>query len=142
MQPINLIFDRFFVYELRPDIPLPFQHIVCLSTTELNYRHEVKAISFLPIVAAGPYANHDPYRVPLVPRSAGGGVRIPRRMYVAIDAIQSIGKGVFMPTHLGRVTPVEEAEIRNKLSNWLGLSADAERSEISAAKKSPPEGRA
>ena len=120
MPPTTLTFERFLVYELRPDVPLPFQFVLCLSTTASNYRHEVKNISFLPIIGAGRYADNDPYRVPLMPRPQGS-THLITRMYVAVDAIQSIGKAAFLPTDLGRITAAEEKEVREKLSNWLGL---------------------
>ncbi len=56
-----------------------------------------------------------------MPKGTGGSVRLTRRMYVAIDAIQSISTAAFLPTHLGRITPVEEREVREKLTDWLGL---------------------
>lgn len=113
----TLHFDRFLIYELRPDAGLPFQFVLCLSSTATNYRHEISTISFLPLIAGGPYADNDPYRVPL----AKGTTRLTSRMYAAVDAIQSIGKAAFLPRNLGRISAVAEAEVRMKLSAWLGI---------------------
>ncbi len=114
-----MTFERFLIYELRPDAQLPFQFVLCLSSTESNYRHEVKNISFLPLITAGPYADHDPYRVPV----AKGTTRLTSRMYVAVDAIQSIGKAAFLPRDLGRISSIAETEVRVKLNSWLGIPA-------------------
>ncbi|WP_157974325.1 hypothetical protein [Lewinella sp. IMCC34183] len=115
-----MTFDRFHVYALRADFTLPFHYVVCLSSTALNHRHEVKNLSFLPVIDAGPHADRDPFRVPLVP-TPGGVTRLPHRMYAAVDAIQSINKAALQPAALGRLQPVEEREVREKLANWLGL---------------------
>ena len=113
----TLTFDRFLIYELRQDSLLPFQFVLCLSSTATNYRHEVKNISFLPLISGGSYADHDPYRVPI----AKSTTRLTSRMYVAIDAIQSINKAAFHPRDLGRISATAEAEVREKLTNWLGM---------------------
>ncbi len=114
-----MTFDRFLIYELRPDAGLPFQFVLCLSSTATNYRYEIRNISFLPLIPGGPHADHDPYRVPL----AKGTTRLVSRMYVAVDAIQSIGKAAFLPRDLGRVSATAEAEVRVKLGAWLGIQA-------------------
>ena len=121
MPRTTLTFERYFVYELHQDTRLPFQYALCLSTTAASYRREVKNVSFLPLITAGPYADNDPYRVPLLPYPKGG-TRLVSRMYVAVDAIQSIGKAAFLPTDQGRISAAEEREVREKLSAWLGLS--------------------
>lgn len=118
--PITLNFERFYVYELRKEIKLPFQFVLCLTSTATHYRREINNISFLPLISTGRYADHDPYRVPLRPGQEAGS-RIVTRLYVAVDGIQSIGKAAFLSTQLGRITDVEEREVREKLSNWLGL---------------------
>ncbi|CAH0999314.1 hypothetical protein LEM8419_00612 [Neolewinella maritima] len=126
MPPTTLTFEPFVVYELRPDVKLPFQFVLCLSSTASNYRQEIKNVSFLPIIPAGRYADNDPYRVPLLPRPEGT-TRLIGRMYVAVDAIQSFGKAAFLPTNLGHVTAAEEREVRAKVSAWLNLSVAAKK---------------
>ncbi len=116
---ITLTFDRYLIYELRTDVVLPFQFVLCLTTTATNYRYEIRNISFLPLIPGGPHADHDPYRVPL----AKGTTRLTSRMYVAVDAIQSIGKAAFLPRDLGRISATAETEVRVKLSAWLGIQA-------------------
>jgi hypothetical protein len=116
-----LNFERYFVYELRKEVHLPFQFVLCLTSTATHYRREIPNITFLPLIGTGRYADHDPYRVPLKPGQEGGS-RIITRLYVAIDGIQTIGKGAFLPSDLGRITPQEEKEVRYKLSVWLGIN--------------------
>ena len=121
----TLTFERFVVYEFRPDVSLPFQFVLSLSSTGSAYRYPINNISFLPIIATGPYADNDPFRVPLLPYPRGG-TRLVTRMYVAIDAIQSIHKSAFLPTHLGHLSDSEAQEVRQKLGQWLGLSQPVE----------------
>ena len=131
--PTTLTFDRYFLYELRQDTLLPFQFVLCLSSTEWQPRYPVNNVTFAPVIAAGPYADRDPFRVPLQPLARGGNLRINRRMYVAVDALQTIGKDAFLPSHLGRITASEEAELLEKLSAWLGLTpADIRKKHTSA----------
>ncbi|WP_116107450.1 hypothetical protein [Lewinella sp. IMCC34191] len=122
MPPTTPNFNRYYIYELRPEVPLPFQYVLSLTSSELDYRYRTNNLTFAPIIPAGPYADRDPYRVPLVPASAGGGVRLNRRMYVAVDALQTVNKAVFLPSHLGRITAGEERELVEKLGHWLGMS--------------------
>ncbi|MGB3798321.1 MAG: hypothetical protein WA952_00830 [Lewinella sp.] len=121
MPPITSTFNRYYVYELSEEVPLPFQYVLSLTSTELDYRYRTNNLTFVPIIPAGPYADHDPYRVPVTPAAKGGGVRLNRRMYLAIDALQTVNKAVFLPSHLGRLTAGEERELVEKLSAWLGL---------------------
>lgn len=116
-----MTFDRFYVYALREDVRLPFEFVVSLSSTATNYRREITTISFVPLIVAGPYADRDPYRVPLQPGQEGGS-RIITRLYAAVDAVQSINKAAFLPSDLGRISAVEERELREKLIDWLGLA--------------------
>ena len=143
--PTTLTFDRYFLYELRRDVPLPFQYVLCLSSTEWQPRYPVNNVTFAPVIAAGPHADRDPFRVPLQPLAQGGNLRINRRMYVAVDALQTIGKTAFLPSHLGRITVSEEAELREKLAAWLGMTAAASREKYSrlpasSDKEAPAEG--
>ena len=116
-----MTFDRFYVYALREDARLPFQFVISLSSTDNNYRREITTITFVPLIIAGPYADRDPYRVPLQPGQEGGS-RIVTRLYAAVDAIQSINKAAFLPSNLGRISALEERELREKLTDWLGLA--------------------
>ena len=121
--PITLTFDRYFVYELHRDVPFSFQFVICLSSTGHAPRYSTNNVSFVPLIVAGPYADHDPFRVPIQPAARGGSARLTSRLYAAIDALQTINKAAFLPTGLGRITPTEEREVRDKLADWLGLPA-------------------
>ncbi len=110
-------FERFLIYELHGDIKLPFQYVLCLTSTATGFIHPVSTVSFLPIVDPKPHSDHDPYRVP-IPK---GTTRLTSRKYVAIDVIQSISKAVFLPAHLGRVSAATEKEVKEKLAAWLDL---------------------
>ncbi|PPK88547.1 hypothetical protein CLV84_1515 [Neolewinella xylanilytica] len=121
MPPFTSTFNRYYVYALRPEVPLPFEFVCCLSSTELQPRYRVDNVTFAPLIPGGPYADNDPFRVPLDPVPGNNGLRITRRMYVAVDALQTIKKDVFLPSSLGRVSATEEREIREKLAAWLGL---------------------
>ena len=136
--PTTLTFDRYFLYELRRDTPVPFQFVLCLSSTEWQPRYPVNNVTFLPVIAAGPHADRDPFRVPLQPLARGGNLRINRRMYAAVDAIQTIGKNAFLPSHLGRITATEEIELHEKLAAWLGLTVAASRQKQSPLPTSSP----
>jgi hypothetical protein len=118
--PTTLTFERFLVYELRKDVPLPFQFVLSLSSTASSYRNAVNNISFLPLIPAGVYADNDPYRVPIQP-GPKGNTHLTSRLYVAIDAIQSINRNTFLPGDRGRISVVEEKEVREKVGAWLGL---------------------
>ncbi|MCP9236436.1 hypothetical protein [Lewinella sp. JB7] len=117
----TLIFERYRIYELRQDVPLSFQFVLALSTTQDAHRYGVTSVTFAPMVVAGPRADNSPHRVPINPRRQGGTAGILSRMYVAIDAIQSINKAAFLPRDLGLITPTEEREVVEKLSAYLGL---------------------
>lgn len=115
-----LHFERFRIYALRPLAKLPFEFVLCLSAPEPGLRYEVKNISFLPIFIPNVPADNDPYRVPLRPSPQSSNL-LTSRMYVAIDAIQSIGKAAFEPKDFGCLSDAEGREVTEKLKNWLGL---------------------
>lgn len=112
-----MTFDRFLVYELRKDAHPQLQFVLCLTSTANSYRNAVKNISFLPLIPGGVYADHDPYRVPIRP----GATRLTSKLYVAVDAIQTINRAAFLPGDRGRIGATEEREVREKLATWLGI---------------------
>lgn len=119
-----LTVDRYLVYALHPDVVAPYQHVLCLSTTATAYRYPVTAVTFLPLIPGEPYADRDPYRVPLLPASGARSLRLPRKLYAAVDAVQSADLAALHPVALGRISTLEEREVTEKLSAWLGLTRD------------------
>lgn len=118
----TLIFRRYFVYTFRSASgSRPFDYVLCLSSTETDFLYPVKNLTFLPIIKADARSDRDPYRVPLMARGQGGTTKLPGRMYVVVDGIQSIGVAAFSENDLGAVTDAEAREVKAKLEKWLGL---------------------
>lgn len=117
---ITLHFERFFIYELSPDIKgFPFIYALCLSSDQFNYRREVPNLSFLPLYSALRSATEDDFRVVIDPPK-GGKRSIGKRHFVIIDGVASLNKRAFLASDLGRITDIEERMVMEKLGFWLG----------------------